>query len=95
MKIQFLLSILIAAAFAGCDTQNAPKPESTARVEMRQNEQNQQRLSTAVPAPVVKTSLERKNLKRRITEPAAGQNWDQDGKLLHMKAPRVADDYSG
>lgn len=62
MKIQFLLAILTAAAFAGCDTM----PESTAKVEMRQNEQNQQRLSTAVPAPVVKTSLERKNLKKRI-----------------------------
>ena len=67
MKTKFLFLILLSVAFAGCDQITAqPPPESTVRVEMRQNEQNQQRLSTAVPAPVVKTSIERKNLKKRI-----------------------------
>lgn len=67
MKTKFLSLILLSAAFAGCDQiTGQPPPESTVRVEMRQNEQNQQRLSTAVPAPVVKTSIERKNLKKRI-----------------------------
>lgn len=67
MKIQRIIpAIAFAACFAGCDMSTPPPPESTAKVEMRQNEQNQQRLSTSVPAPVVKTSIERKNLKRRI-----------------------------
>ena len=66
MKTKFLFLILLSVAFAGCDQTAQPPPESTVRVEMRQNEQNQQRLSTAVPAPVVKTSIERKNLKERI-----------------------------
>lgn len=62
----FFLAITLAlsAAFAGCD--HTQPPESTAKVEMRQNEETQKRLATAVPAPVVKTSIERKNLKRRI-----------------------------
>ena len=67
MKFLSLLSLLaMSVAFTGCDLDTPPPPESTAKVEMRQNEATQQRLSAAVPAPVVKTSIERKNLKRRI-----------------------------
>lgn len=68
MHTKIILSLIlstIAAALVGCDPATTP-PESTAGVEMRQNEATQQRLSAAVPAPVVKTSIERKNLKRRI-----------------------------
>ena len=65
-KYLFLaITIALSASFAGCELPPTPL-ESTAKIEMRQNEQNQQRLSTAVPAPVVKTSIERKNLKERI-----------------------------
>ena len=65
-KYLFLaITIALSASFAGCELPPTPL-ESTAKIEMRQNEQNQQRLSTAVPAPVVKTSIERKNLKKRI-----------------------------
>lgn len=65
MRSKYLIILALPILLAGCDAP-APKPESTARVEMRQNEATQQRLSAAVPAPVVKTSIERKNLKRRI-----------------------------
>ena len=66
-KYLFLaITIALSASFAGCELPPTPPLESTAKIEMRQNEQNQQRLSTAVPAPVVKTSIERKNLKKRI-----------------------------
>jgi len=56
--------ILVAASLllAGCDIE---KP-SSAKIEMAQNEDNQQRLIKAVPAPRLQTSLERKNLVRRL-----------------------------
>lgn len=41
-------------------------PPTSAQIEMAQNESNQQRLIKAIPAPNLQTSLERKNLVRRL-----------------------------
>lgn len=64
MKTRTILILATAFALTGCDIEQ-PKP-STARVEMAQNEENQERLIRAVPAPRLQTSLERKNLVRRL-----------------------------
>jgi hypothetical protein len=45
----------------GCSSQ-----PTSAQIEMAQNENNQMRLIKAIPAPSLKTSLERKNLVRRL-----------------------------
>ncbi len=45
----------------GCDGK-----VTSAQIEMKQNEDNQMRLIKAIPAPSLKTSLERKNLVRRL-----------------------------
>ena len=47
----------------GCDS--PPNPTS-AKIEMQQNEENQQRMIRAVQTPKLQTSLERKNLVRRL-----------------------------
>jgi len=62
MKTKIAIILAVAFALTGCDIE---KP-STARVEMAQNEENQERLIRAVPVPKLTTSLERKNLVRRL-----------------------------
>ena len=61
-----LLAVLVVSN-TGCDLDAAPTP-STARLEMAQNESNQQRMIKAVPTPALQTSLERKNLARRLEQ---------------------------
>lgn len=63
MKTRTILILATAFALTGCIEEAKP---STARVEMAQNEENQERLIRAVPAPRLQTSLERKNLVRRL-----------------------------
>lgn len=57
---------ILAFSNAGCDLE--PPDPSSARVEMAQNESNQQRMIKAVPTPSLQTSLERKNLARRLEQ---------------------------
>ena len=65
-RIFVLLGLLAAAlALCGCDLGRSPTP-TTAAIEMAQNESNQQRMIRAVPTPALQTSLERKNLARRL-----------------------------
>jgi len=61
-----LIAVFIGSFFlTGCDLDD-PRPLSSAQQEMKQNEETQQRQMKAVPAPQLKTSLERKNLVRRL-----------------------------
>lgn len=64
-RILSVLAIIVAFSFVGC-IEEAPAQPSSAQIEMRQNEQSQQKLIKSVPIPKVNTSLERKNLVRRI-----------------------------
>lgn len=57
--------VLLGVTLSGCYS-NAPKTGESTKVEMEQTEVNQQRLVKAVPPPTLKTSLERKNLVRRL-----------------------------
>lgn len=57
--------LLLSILFSGC-IEDIPAQPSAAKIEMRQNEESQQRLIKSVPTPKVQTSLERKNLARRI-----------------------------
>ena len=58
-----IITLCIVSLLCGCDLEPA---QSTAKIEMAQNENNQQRLIKAIPAPELQTSLERKNLVRRL-----------------------------
>lgn len=63
-RIGYLCVIIATTLFiVGCD-QDAKS--TSAQIEMQQNEENQQRLIKAIPAPKLQTSLERKNLVRRL-----------------------------
>lgn len=53
----------VAATQNGCDSPNA---QSSAQVEQKTTEQNQQRLLVAYPPPVLERSLERANLIERL-----------------------------
>lgn len=57
--------LTLSILFSGC-IEDTPAAPSAAKIEMRQNEESQQRLIKSVPTPKVQTSLERKNLARRI-----------------------------
>jgi hypothetical protein len=67
MKRLIVLAVLLVIVFTlvGCGS-NAPKTGASTKAEMEQTESNQQRLVKAVPPPELKTSLERKNLVRRL-----------------------------
>lgn len=66
-KTTLIPLFVIITLFSGCDLDDStPAQESAAKIEMRQNEESQQKLIKSVPTPTVKTSLERKNLVRRI-----------------------------
>lgn len=62
-----LIPILaLSILFSGCIEDTPAAVPSAAKIEMKQNEESQQRLIKSVPTPKVQTSLERKNLARRI-----------------------------
>ena len=65
MRIHRLLGLIGIALilFIGCDSVQTGK---STMVEMEQTESNQTRLAQAVPPPKLTTSLERKNLVRRL-----------------------------
>ncbi|MFA6445756.1 MAG: hypothetical protein WCW14_00710 [Candidatus Paceibacterota bacterium] len=54
--------VVLSVIVSGCDLDQP----TSAQIEMAQNEDNQQRLIKAIPAPKLQTSLERKNLVRRL-----------------------------
>ncbi|HMP67352.1 MAG TPA: hypothetical protein PKA60_01210 [Candidatus Paceibacterota bacterium] len=58
---KIVLILILIGGVTGCE--NAP---TSAQIEMKQNEDNQMRLIKSIPAPTLKTSLERKNLVRRL-----------------------------
>ena len=57
------IALCLAGLLFGCDLDTH---QTTAQIEMTLNENNQQRLIKAVPVPALQTSLERKNLVRRL-----------------------------
>lgn len=57
-----LVVVGMTLSWVGCE----PQSNSTVTVEAGQTEENHQRLVTAVPPPRLTTSLERKNLVRRL-----------------------------
>ena len=61
--VVFVLALAMVVC-AGCG--ETIKTGASTKVEMEQTEENQQRLAKAVPPPKLQTSLERKNLVRRL-----------------------------
>jgi hypothetical protein len=72
MKKLYILGVAMAALLAGCE----PSTPDTATKNAVSVEQNQQRLQNVIPAPALQTSIERKNLVKRLerlnTENMAG-----------------------
>lgn len=62
--ISIAASIVTLLVLAGCEG-DVQTGDST-KLEMTQTESNQQRLAKAIPPPQLKTSLERKNLVKRL-----------------------------
>jgi len=65
----FIICIVCVGLMGGLTGSSDPGCESaptSAQIEMAQNETTQQRMIKNVPAPVLKTSLERKNLTKRL-----------------------------
>ena len=65
----FVMCFIGVGLMGGLTGSSDPGCESTptsAQLEMAQNESTQQRMMKSVPAPVLKTSLERKNLTKRL-----------------------------
>lgn len=70
--------ILLAAIFlAGCSDEREDTGDST-MAEMSLTEKNHQRLVKAVPPPVLNTSAERINLKRRL------ERWNDENKISYI-----------
>ena len=62
LKISMVFLVLVFTFLTGCNNL-----ESTARKEKKITEKNQEKLLKAVPPPELETSLERKNLVKRLT----------------------------
>jgi hypothetical protein len=60
---KFVILLSASILLAGCE----PSRPTSSQTERRSVEANQNRLITAIPAPTLETSLERKNLAERLT----------------------------
>ena len=79
MKKTFLISILIlfglgTTMLTGCNVEN----ESVQKTEQKKVEENQNKLSNAVPLPKLTTSLERINIKKRL------ELFDNENKISYI-----------